>query len=163
MVIARTRHSRRGRSAYNAGDISLRGQEEKIIMVKTRRFVAITVLVLASFACSALTRVGGSGDNSSAGSGYDTKFPLPSSVVNFTDTGKGSINFQTKMSLKDTVQFYREALQKQGLKERPENTAITDQTFSLVFDGDPSGQAVVVQGVDLGNGLTNVNIRYEKL
>jgi hypothetical protein len=33
----------------------------------------------------------------------------------------------------------------------------------MVFDGDPSGQAIVIQGVDLGNGKTNVNIRYEKV
>jgi hypothetical protein len=30
----------------------------------------------------------------------------------------------------------------------------------MVFDGDPEG-AVVVQGVDLGDGTTNVNIRHE--
>lgn len=128
---------------------------------------ALTALVVASLACSALSRAaGGSGDNgntSNGSSGYNTKFPLPGSVVNFTDTGNGSINFQTKMTPKDTLQFYRDAFGKQGLKERTINTAITDQTFSLVFDGDPSGQAVVLQGVDLGNGMTNVNIRYEKM
>jgi len=27
-----------------------------------------------------------------------------------------------------------------------------------VFDGDPSGKAIVVQGVDLGGGVTNITI-----
>jgi hypothetical protein len=142
--------------------------------IMTKRYVwlvAFTALLIASLACNVLTRPrGAAGSSGSAGGGtstsggqYNTKFPLPGSVVNFTDTGNGSINFQTKMSLKDTLQFYRDAFGKQGLKERSENSAITDRTFSLVFDGDPSGQAIVLQGVDLGNGLTNVNLRYEKV
>ncbi len=128
-------------------------------------FIGLVVLAAASLACSALG--GGAGGTSGAGgsgnTSYNTKFPLPSSVSNFTDTGNGSINFQTDMSIKDTIAFYREAFTKAGLTERTINTAITDTTFSMVFDGDPSGEAVVIQGVDLGNGKTNVNIRYEKV
>ena len=93
--------------------------------------------------------------------GFDTEFPLPSDVSNFTSTGNGGINFQTKMSLKDAIAFYREAFTKAGYKERQINTAITDTTFSMVFDGHASGKAIVIQGVDLGGGSTNVNIRFE--
>ena len=131
-------------------------------MSKYRWFLGLAVLVIISLGCSMLG--GGNGGGSGNGSGgYNTKFPLPSNVSNFTDTGNNSINFQTSMSLKDTIAFYRDALTKAGLTERTINTAISDTTFSMVFDGDPSGQAVVVQGVDLGNGKTNVNIRYEKV
>ena len=126
-------------------------------------FLGVLALLLASPGCSRLNRNSNNGTGGSGSSGYNTKFPLPDSVVNFTDTGDGSVNFQTKMGLKDTIDWYRSALVKQGLKERTENTAITGTTFSMVFDGDPGGQAVVIQGVDLGNGLTNVNIRYEKV
>jgi hypothetical protein len=42
------------------------------------------------------------------------------------------------------------------------NTAITDSTFNLVFDGWESGLAIVVQGVNLGN-QRNINIPYEQL
>ncbi len=125
-----------------------------------RWLLGLSVLVIISLACGMLG--GGSGSGSGA-SGYNTKFPLPSSVSNFTDTGNNSINFQTNLSLKDTIAFYRDAFKKEGITERTINTAITDTTFSLVFDGDPSGEAIVVQGVDLGNGKTNVNIRYEKV
>ncbi len=125
-----------------------------------RWLLGLSVLVIISLACGMLG--GGSGSGSGA-SGYNTKFPLPSSVSNFTDTGNNSINFQTNLSLKDTIAFYRDAFKKEGITERTVNTAITDTTFSLVFDGDPSGEAIVVQGVDLGNGKTNVNIRYEKV
>ncbi len=120
-------------------------------------FLPATALVLATLACAAL----GGASGSPAGGTNDTKFPLPASVSNFTATGNGAINFQTRTSLQETIAFYRGAFSKAGLTERTLTTAITDTTFSLVFDGDPSGQAIVVQGVDLGNGTTNVNIRYE--
>jgi hypothetical protein len=31
----------------------------------------------------------------------------------------------------------------------------------MVFDGDPSGKAVVIQSVDLGDGSRTVSIRFE--
>ncbi len=131
-------------------------------MKKFYWIVALSALIIASLACGAFGKDSNGGSGSDNG-GHDTKFPLPSSVSNFTDMGSGSINFQTDMSLKDTIAFYRNAFGKQGLTERTINTAITDTTFSMVFDGDPSGQAGVIQGVDLGGGKTNVNIRYEKV
>lgn len=119
--------------------------------------LAFSILAVVSLACSGLSAgTAGSG-------GYNTKFPMPPNVSNFTETGNGSINFQTSLTLKDTIAFYRDAFKKGGLTERTINTSITDTTFSMVFDGDPSGKAIVVQGLDLGNGKTNVNIRYEKV
>ena len=126
-------------------------------MKKFFKFATASILVLSLAACGG----GGASGGSSAPGGFDTDFPLPATVSNFTDTGDGSINFQTNLSIEGAVEFYRDALGKAGLTERTINTAITDSTFSLVFDGDPSGKAVVVQGVDLGGGMTNINIRYE--
>lgn len=120
-------------------------------------FVLAAILVLSLAACGGA----GAGTSSSSPASFDTKFPLPASVSNFTNSGDGAINFQTNLSIEDAVAFYREALGSAGLNERTINTSITDTTFSLVFDGDPSGKAVVVQGVDLGGGQTNINIRYE--
>jgi hypothetical protein len=103
-----------------------------------------------------------SGDTDGSGGGnFDTDFPLPDDVSNFTDLGNRAINFQTGMKLDETIAFYKKALADQGLKERPLLTVVSDTTFSMVFDGAANGQSVVVQGVDLGNGATNVNIRYE--
>lgn len=134
-------------------------------MNKYRWLLALSALVITSLACSVLSGGspgGGAGGSGNSGvSGYDTNFPLPDNVSNFTDMGKDTINFQTTLSIQEAVSFYRDAFGQQGLTERTITTAITDTTFSLVFDGDPSGQAVVVQGVDLGSGRTNVNIRYE--
>mgnify|MGYP006971722936 CR=1 FL=1 len=93
---------------------------------------------------------------------YDTIFTLPPKIENFTGNGGDTaINFQTDMSLDEVIRFYRRAFTEEGLTERGINTAITDTTFSMVFDGHPKGQAIVIQGVDLGNGMTNVNIRFE--
>lgn len=92
---------------------------------------------------------------------YDTEFPLPETVENFIAVGDTGINFATDLSIEESVEFYRQELEDAGLTERTINTAITDTTFSIVFDGHESGQAIVVQGVDLGDGSTNINIRFE--
>jgi len=95
---------------------------------------------------------------------YDTVFPMPPTVKNFTGGGgETSVNFQTDMSLKDTIAFYKKAFADMGLKERTANTAVTDATFSFVFDGYKNGKAIVIQGVALGANSTNVNIRFETL
>ena len=135
-------------------------------------FLSLTVLLLASLACN-LT--GGGGDNSgvggespdspssaSGGTGkYDTDFPLPPKVENFMNLGDDAINYQTPMELTDVVEFYRNEFDKAGYEERPILTVIDDNTFSMVWDGHPAGKAIVVQGVDLGNGNMNVNVRFE--
>jgi hypothetical protein len=72
------------------------------------------------------------------------------------------VNFQTSLSLEDVIEFYRQVFAGQGLTERTLLTVIADATFSIVFDGSPNGQAIVVQGVDLGASV-NVNIRFEDI
>jgi len=139
-------------------------------------FMSLVVLLLASLACSlfgggsssdAGTAPGGAGEapqpeSASGGSvDVDTDFPLPSDVENLMDLGDGAINFQTSLSLTEVVEFYRTEFAKAGYVERPITTVINDDTFSIVWDGHPSGQAIVVQGVDLGNGTMNVNVRLE--
>ena len=92
---------------------------------------------------------------------YDTVFPLPDDVQNFTgEGGESQVNFQTSLSLDEVIEFYRQAFAEKGLTERTLLTAITDTTFSMVFDGWPNGKALVIQGVDLG-ASRNVNIRFE--
>src|SRR5258708_3538900 len=124
-------------------------------MNRNRWLAAIAILVMASWACGALG--GGGSGSSSAGS----PFPMPPDASHVQDMGNGTFNFQTAMSLKDVMSFYRDAFSKKGITERTANTVTSDTTFNLVFDGDPSGKAIVVQGVDLGNGMTNGSIRYE--
>lgn len=99
-----------------------------------------------------------------AGKGtYDTVFPLPDDVQNFTGGGgENMVNFQTSLTLNEIMEFYRQALTAKGLTERPILTATTDTTFSMVFDGWPNGKALVIQGVDLGTSR-NVNIRFEDI
>jgi hypothetical protein len=147
-----------------------------------RLFLTLAVLVLASMACSLFSGGGNNSEESTlpseeesesngaapqesapGGSGsIDTEFPLPSDVQNLMDLGDGAINYQTSMNLTAVVEFYRAEFGKAGYVERPILTVINDDTFSIVWDGHPSGQAIVVQGVDLGNGTTNVNVRLEE-
>lgn len=132
-----------------------------------RLFLFLAVLMLVSLACSLLGGSGSSGvsDDSPSSAGgserYDTEFPLPSNVDNYMKLDNGSINYQTSMELSELVDFYRDAFKNAGYDERDITTVINDTTFSIVWDGHPSGQAIVVQGVDLGNGNMNVNVRFE--
>ena len=145
-------------------------------MKNDRLFLMFVVLVLASLACS-LFGGGTSGTEGNAPSvdsepqkgapatkssgKFETEFPLPQKVENFIDMGNGVINYQTPMSLTDVVDFYRGEFERAGYNERDILTSIEEIGFSFVWDGHPSGKIIVVQGVDLGDGTVNVNVRLE--
>jgi hypothetical protein len=59
------------------------------------------------------------------------------------------------------MKFYRDEYTARGYTEREILTVVSEGTFSMVFDGDPSGKAVVIQSVDLGDGSRTVSIRLE--
>lgn len=148
-----------------------------------RIFIAITVLVLASLACNALTgsddqdtqtmpdaptleqtdpiAPSNSNDNGSKDNVVSTDYPVTDDAFNFTDMGDGSIVFFTKMSSEDVMKFYRDEYEAKGYTERDILTTVFDGGFSIVFDGDPSGKAVVIQSVDMGDGSRTVAIRLE--
>ena len=144
---------------------------------------AILALVLASLACQSLSGGGGddapelpapsddggvevapqeSDDSGSSGgeTNVKTEFPLPDGATNVQNLG-GTTNFQVKMTLDEAMKFYMDALTSEGYTERPILTVTSETTFSMVFDGHESGKAIVVQGVDMGDGTVNVNIRLE--
>jgi hypothetical protein len=152
-------------------------------MKKFSILFAVLALVLASLACQTLSGGGRSdspelsppsndggaeptpmdgGSNSGGGgsSSVETEFPLPDGAMNVQDLG-GTTNFQVKMTLDEAMKFYMDALTKEGYTERSLLTVTSDTTFSMVFDGHESGKAIVVQGVDMGDGTVNVNIRLE--
>jgi hypothetical protein len=82
-------------------------------------------------------------------------------AYNVTNFGEDSIVYYTKMSMDDVMKFYRDEYTSMGYKEREILTVVSDTTFSMVFDGDPGGKAVVIQSVDLGDGSRTVSIRLE--
>ncbi|MCJ7435159.1 MAG: hypothetical protein MUO77_16880 [Anaerolineales bacterium] len=152
-------------------------------MKTSRLFLALAVLVLASLACQAIgggssteapsipsSDNGGSGDaeaptvEDSGGGDSSTgnaDFPMPSDASNVMEVGNGVLTFQTKSTLDECMAFYRDKFGGMGYTEREILTNTTEMTFSIVFDGHESGEAIVVQGVDLGNGLTNISVRLE--
>jgi len=156
-------------------------------MKRSNTVFALVMLVLASLACQAVTGDGGSGEAPQIqplpsveetesiqqipteeeaqeypeySFGSDTEFPLPDDAQNVTEVA-GTVNYQTKLSLDDVMKFYRDAFASLGYTERELLTTVSDGVFSIVFDGHESGQAIVIQGVDLGDGSMNVNIRLE--
>jgi len=137
-------------------------------MKKYKLFLFIAVLMFASFACQTLTGGDSEGfDSNNGGSGQPdvnvkTDFPLTKDASKVTEIA-GSINYQTNLSVDEVLKFYRDHYATVGYAEREILTNVYDGTFSIVFDGDPSGQSVVIQGFDLGDGTTNVNIRLEAI
>jgi len=149
-------------------------------MKRKRIFLALTVLALASLACQALT--GGGNDappvpsgtedsnqpdvatqDSGGGETSASGFPLTADAYNVIDVGDGSVLFYTKMSLDDVMKFYRDEYTSQGYVERGLLTVVSDGVFSIVFDGDPGGKAVVIQSVDLGDGSRTVTISLQDI
>ena len=157
-------------------------------MKQTQIYLAIGALVLASLACQAV--IGGrtnvatvvpssndnvtqssdvhptqapSDNNGSSNSSVKTDFPLTADAYNITQLGDGSIVYYTKLSLADAMKFFRDTYTAKGYIERKTLTQVAQGTFSMVFDGDPSGKAVVIQSVDLGNGSRTIAIRLESV
>ena len=143
-------------------------------MNKSRLWIVLTALATAALACNAVkggaktatpavdsdVEVTPTGDSSDT-QNPDSDYPMPDSVSNLTDLGQGMVTFQTTLSLEEVMDFYRDSFGKEGYTERELLTVTSDSTFSLVFDGHASGRSIVVQGVDLGDGSTNVSIRLE--
>ena len=157
-------------------------------MKQYRTYLAIAALVFASLACQAITgsrnnvatAVPPSSDNAtqpsevqptqlssdnngSSNSSVKTDFPLTADAYNITQVGDGSIVYYTKLSADDALKFYRDTYTAKGYTERKILTVISNGTFSIVFDGDPSGKAVVIQSVDLGDGSRTIAIRLESV
>ena len=154
-------------------------------MKHQRIYLALSVLLLASLACQTLSGGGGGGggdqppvatnagdsnppavsttESGSGGGGgiSDSGFPLTADAFNVTELGDGSLVYYTKLSLEDVMTFYRAEYTSQGYTEREILTVVSEGTFSMVFDGDASGKAVVIQSVDLGDGSRTVSIRLE--
>jgi hypothetical protein len=146
-------------------------------------YLAMATLVLASIACQAV--IGGpngaptvsspnetadpevpqpttdvSNDDNNTDNVIGTDFPMTADAYNITEA-EGSLVFYTKLSAEDAMEFYRNEYTARGYTEREILTVVSDGTFSMVFDGDPSGKAVVIQSVDLGDGSRTIAIRLE--
>ena len=136
-----------------------------------RVYLAMSLLLLASLACQTLS--GGGGDQppvettdpgpGGSGATSDSGFPMTADAFNITELGDGSLLYYTKLSLEDVMAFYRAEYTSQGFTEREILTVTSNGTFSMVFDGDASGKAIVIQSVDLGDGSRTVSIRLEEV
>jgi hypothetical protein len=130
--------------------------------------LTLTLLLLPLLACNgstvpAIVTMENGDSDTLAPDVHTTEFPLPENFSQLTDTGSGTVNFQTNLGIEETISFYRQTFSDIGYMERTINTAITETTFSIVFDGHDSGQAIIIQGVDLGDGNTNISIRFEDI
>lgn len=88
---------------------------------------------------------------------------LPSKKVENPTFAAESLNMAVKEDLDTLIEFVRESAADAGYTEYELLTSITEGVASLVFQGHENGRSIVIQMVDLGNGSTNVNIRFEDL
>lgn len=88
---------------------------------------------------------------------------LPSKKVENPTFAAESLNMAVKEDLDTLIEFVRESAADAGYTEYELLTSITEGVASLVFQGHENGRSIVIQMVDLGNGTTNVNIRFEDL
>ena len=104
-------------------------------------------------------------DDSDAGSGDsggpDAPFPMADDADILLQDAN-SATYGTKLSISETIDFYRAEFDKLGFTERDLLTVITDDSFSMVFDGHSSGQAILVQGTDFGES-TNISIQFQDI
>ena len=89
--------------------------------------------------------------------GGESEFPVPSDATNVVSAAE-LVTFQTKMSTDDVLKFYRDEFAKQGYKEDPSKAITFGKTFTLAFDGHPSGKVIYVVGADAGDGSLYVTI-----
>ncbi len=93
-------------------------------------------------------------------------FPLPDDVyITNSLPESNQVDFETRLSLEETVNFYRQSFMERGLTELEDTTLIEPDVVSLAFEGLPEGNIVVLQAVDLHQSskrdIRNVNIRTE--
>ena len=100
----------------------------------------------------------GSGES---GGGPDAPFPLTDDADILLQDAN-SATYGTKLSIAESIDFYRAEFAKLGFTERDLLTVIADDSFSMVFDGHSSGQAILVQGTDFGES-TNISIQFQDI
>ena len=89
--------------------------------------------------------------------GGQSEFPMTSDAFNVVSTSE-TLVFQTKMSSKDVLKFYRDEFTKKGYKEDASKAITFGKTFTLAFNGHASGKVIYVVGADAGDGSLYITI-----
>jgi len=80
-----------------------------------------------------------------------TDFPLPADAWNVSKAAKSErITFNTKLSNKELLQFYRQKFEEQGWVERIYSTYMDEASLRLLFDDAANGKTVDVSVMDMG-------------
>lgn len=98
--------------------------------------------------------------NSTLQSQYESPFPLPDQVQNFTKFGDVKISFQTDLGLDEVIHFYRGAFNLENLVEIESLAYTSEDSFSLVFSGSMNKMLIYVTGQLLEGDLVEVNVYY---
>ena len=97
--------------------------------------------------------------------GTHTDFLLPEDAYNIMDGEDGGVHFLSNMSFDEVEDFYRNELPLRGYTERiVDAPRPAEGCFKLIFDGDPSGKAMIVSGCILfQTEEMSVSIRLEDI
>jgi hypothetical protein len=150
-------------------------------MKKYSILFAVVALVLASLACQTITGGGNSPvlpdvpnstnvptapditnpeptkiPDNGGNNGRNVQFPTTSDAFNITTTAN-AVTYQTKMSADNVAKFYRDEFATKGYTEDTSMAITFGKNFTLGFT-DGSGKAIVVAGVDAGDGSLYITI-----
>lgn len=94
-----------------------------------------------------------------------TDFLLTGDAYKISQDEDGSVHFFTNMSFDEVEDFYRKELPLRGYTERIfDAPRPAEGCFRMIFDGDPSGKAMVVSGcIIFQTGEISVSIKLEDI
>lgn len=99
------------------------------------------------------------GDEFKFGEDFETEFPIPDGATNAVVVA-GVLNYTSSLPIDELVEYYRNEFSAQGLTERTQSTSIDDGVVNLIFDGHPSGKAIIVQMIDLIVLGVNISVSF---
>ncbi len=83
---------------------------------------------------------------------YSGIFTLPNGAHDYSQSNAKTYEFFTSMSMTDLIAFYRNLFRAKGYREDPAHSSANKQTFTVAFIGPWTGQMLLAQGMDMGDG-----------
>jgi len=92
----------------------------------------------------------------------DEEIPIPQNAVNLINVAD-TLMFHVPMTIEEGVNYYQTEMPARGYEEVSAITRVSDDSFTLVFSGHPSGLEVYIAGTDDGDGTINIAIELRDI
>lgn len=92
----------------------------------------------------------------------DEEIPIPENAVDIIKVAD-TLMFQVEMTIEEGANYYLTEMPARGYTEVSSITRISNDSFTLVFSGHPSGLEVYIVGTDDGSGKINIAIELRDI